>query len=53
MLKDAFNSEAYNDRFLTLLDTTTLFIVTMHNFQQVNLFMTSEMLMNEGHNQTG
>jgi len=32
MLKDAFNSEAYNDRFLTLLDTTTLFIVTMHNF---------------------
>jgi hypothetical protein len=32
MLKDAFNSEAYNDRFLTLLDTATLFIVTKHNF---------------------
>jgi hypothetical protein len=32
MLKDAFNSEAYNDRFLTLSDTTTLFIVTKHNF---------------------
>lgn len=32
MLKDAFSSEAYNDRFLTLFNTTTLFIVTMHNF---------------------
>jgi len=32
MLKETFSSEAHNDRFLTLFDTTTLFIVTMHNF---------------------
>jgi len=32
MLKNAFNSVAFNDRFLTFLDTTKLFIVTKYNF---------------------